>query len=386
MHSPCETSDLLVFSHLRWDFVFGRPQHLLSRFAKHRRVYYIEDAIFGVTKEARLHIRVTHEYVKVVVPYLPEGFDERTTNTSIKMLLEELMQEENIQEFTSLYYNPKALDYSRQLKPAMVLFDCIENHENTDGNEEELFKKAHLVFTNSKTMFDAKKPFHENIYPFPNSVDYNHFSQARMSLVEPDDQMNIPHPRIGFYGVIDQRFNFTLLKKMSELRPEFHFVLVGPVIGIEQSDLPKSANIHYLSKKDYHALPLYLSSWDCTFIPYHVDETTRFTSPSKIPEFLAAGKPLVATSLFNVIHPYADAKLVYVADHPEHFVECIEKSINESIYDPEWLERVDQFLDGNSWDATFRQMAALELHNRIIKNRIPLPAYMDQDLISIGIV
>jgi UDP-galactopyranose mutase len=137
-------------------------------------------------------------------------------------------------------------------------------------------------------------------------------------------------------------------------------------------------------------LPQYFSSWDCSFIPYAINDVARFSGPTKIPEFLASGKPVVSTSIFDIIHPYADAKLIYIADHPEHFVECIEKAINESNYDPEWLERVDQFLEGKSWDATFQQMAGLEIDaikmNKKSINSRYIPAYMDSALISIGIV
>lgn len=383
MNSPCETTDLLVFSHLSWDSVLQRPQHLLSRHAKYRRVYYIEDAVIGITKEARLHIKIAHESVKILVPYLPKGLNEVATNDALKTLLDELIQEEEITNFTTLYYTSKALNYSRHLNPTVVLFDCIDTQSHS--NEEELMKKSHLVFTNSQSLYETKKLHHHNIHALPSSVDYDHFSQSRMSLIEPDDQMNIPHPRIGFYGVIDERFDLTLLKKMAELRPEFHFILIGPIEKIDPASIPVSPNIHYLGKKDYHALPLYLSSWDCAFIPYVINESTRFTSPTKTPEFLASGKPVVSTSIPDVIHPYADAKIIYIADHPEHFVECIERGINESTYDPEWLERVDHFLEGTSWDATFMQMAGLEQIIKKTPKDIRTPAYMDQSLISIGI-
>jgi UDP-galactopyranose mutase len=383
MNSPCETSDLLVFSHLNWDSVLQRPQHLLSRHAKHRRVYYIEEAVIGITKEARLHIKIAHEDVKILVPYLPKGLSESATYEALKKLLDELIQDEGISDFTSLYYTPKALNYSRHLNPITVLYDCMDSQATE--NEDELMQKANLVFTNSQFLYEAKKQNHHNTHLLPSSVDYDHFSQSRMTLVEPEDQMNIPHPRIGFYGVIDERFDLNLLKKMAELRPEFQFIMVGPIAKVDLTSLPMKANIHYLGKKDYHTLPLYLSGWDCTFIPYALNDSTRFSNPTKTPEFLASGKPVVSTSIPDVIHPYADAKIVYIADHPEHFVECIEKAINESTYDPEWLERVDHFLEGKSWDATFIQMANLENKINKVEKNISIPAYMDHALIQIGI-
>ncbi len=188
-------------------------------------------------------------------------------------------------------------------------------------------------------------------------------SRCRLPLIEPDDQMNIPHPRIGFHGIVDKNFNFRLLEKMADLRPEFHFIILGP------KTLPTQSNIHFLGIKDERTLLHYLSGWDCGFIPSLDTEESSFKISALIPELLSAGKPVVSTSIPEVIHPYGDAKLVHIADHPEHFVECIENAINESSYDPEWLERVDQFLDA-SFDEN-------------IVTRVP--AYMDSALISIGI-
>jgi len=188
-------------------------------------------------------------------------------------------------------------------------------------------------------------------------------SRCRLSLIEPDDQVNIPHPRIGFHGLLDQNFNLRLLEKMADLRPEFHFIVLGP------RSLPTQSNIHFLGIKDDNTLPHYLSSWDCGFIPFLDTGEANLKVSTLVQELLAAGKPVVSTSIHEVIHPFADAKLVHIADHPEHFVECIENAINESSYDPEWLERVDQFLDTN-------------IDVKIVTR---VPAYMDSALISIGI-
>ena len=200
------------------------------------------------------------------------------------------------------------------------------------------------------------------------STNLTHFYQARTLLPEPDDQHSISHPRIGFSGVIDERLNLHLLDKMAELRPEFQFILIGPVVRIDPSLLPVRENIHYLGKKNYYKLPQYVSGWDCAFLPFSFHEYDQVPNPTNIPEYLAAGKPVVSTSVPEMVHPYADAKLIYIADHPEHFVESIERAVNESSYDPEWLERVDQYLESYK---------APKPH---------IPAYMDSALKDIGIV
>jgi hypothetical protein len=366
MNTPCETSDLLVFSHLRWDFVFQRPQHLLSRHAKHRRVFYFEEPVFGMTEVPRLHLRETTENVLVVIPYLPSDIAPSKMEAALTDLVDELIYEEELIDFSVWYYTPMALSFSRHLEPRAVIFDCMDELSLFKGApqslidmEAELMKKADVVYTGGHSLYEAKKNGHHNIHPFPSSIDFKHFSQARQKLVEPDDQINIPHPRIGFYGVIDERFNIDLLKEMAALRPDHHFVIIGPVVKIDPRTLPKSTNIHYLGKKEYHALPLYLAGWDCAMMPFALNDSTKFISPTKTPEFLAAGRPVVSTSIKDVVHPYGHHNMVHIADTAEDFVNCIDLAM-EDRKNPEWIDRIDHHLRDNSWDITFQKMAALE--------------------------
>ena len=384
MNSLCETSDLLVFSHLRWDYIFQRQLQVLSRYAKHRRVYFIEEAILGVTNEPRLYIKTADAKLNIIVPYLPNGLSDSEVNTSMRLMLDELLLDEDIENFTTFYYSPKPLIYSSHLKPSLIFFDCMDDERLLSNNE--LINKSNYIFTSSQSLHEDNSSHQYNLHLLPDSFEFAHFEKSRVLLNEPHDQINIPHPRIGYYGVVDEKFNLKLLDKMSDLRPEFQFIIMGPVVGIDSSTLPKKPNIHYLGKKDFQSLPFYLSSWDCAFMPYAHNDATRFTSPTKTAELLASGTPVVSTSIFNVVHPYADAKLIHIADHPEHFVECIEKAINESNYDPEWLERVDQFLEGKSWDSTFKQIADLEMDAKKMVNKRYIPAHMDSALLAIGIV
>ncbi|WP_408098634.1 glycosyltransferase [Peredibacter sp. HCB2-198] len=364
MNTVSETSDLLVFSHLRWDFVFQRPQHLLSRQAKGRRVFYFEEPVFGMTEIPRLHLRETAENVLVVIPYLPTNIDPSKMEAALTDLVDELIYEEELIDYTLWYYSPKALSFSRHLEPKSIIFDYLDHlfyQKDRDQNvEQELLRKADLVFSAGQSIYEEKKHDHHNIHFMPNALDYTHFSQGRMKLVEPDDQINIPHPRIGFYGVIDQRFNFDLIMQMADLRPDFQFVLAGPVVNLDTRTLPRRPNVHYLGKKDYYALPLYLAGWDVTIMPYLQNEMTRFISPMKTMEYLAAGKAVVSTSVPDVIVPFSKKQLVRIADRPKDFIQQIEEAIQEK-NGPEWLDRVDHFLKDQSWDNLHEKMAKLEL-------------------------
>jgi UDP-galactopyranose mutase len=390
MNTLCETTDLLVFSHLRWDFVFQRPQHLLSRHAKHRRVFYFEEPVFGMTELPRLHLRETSENVLVIIPYLPSDIAPSKIEAAMTDLVDELIYEEELIDYTLWYYTPMALAFTRHLEPRATIFDCMDElslfkdaPEALVTMEGELLKKADVVFTGGQSLYEAKKHIHHNIHPFPSSIDFHHFAKARQRLVEPDDQITIPHPKIGFYGVIDERLNIDLLMNIADLRPDYHFIIIGPVVKIDPRTLPRRKNIHYLGKKDYHILPLYVSSWECAIMPFALNEATRFISPTKTPEFLAAGKSVVSTSIRDVVYPYLHRKLIQIADTPDEFVAAIDIAL-EDRKNPEWLDRVDHYLGDNSWDNTFEKMAEMEIRITRPKARAHGPRVMQPLTLNAG--
>ncbi|MEO5996248.1 MAG: glycosyltransferase [Chitinophagaceae bacterium] len=225
-------------------------------------------------------------------------------------------------------------------------------------NEEKLFKNADLVFTGGHSLFEAKKHRHSQIYPFPSSIDKEHFTKARLDMHEPEDQRLIPHPRIGFYGVIDERMDTDLIAKVAREKPEWHFVMIGPVVKIDNNSLPRLSNIHYLGGKSYSELPEYLAGWDIAIIPFALNESTKFISPTKTPEYLAAGKPVISSSIRDVVKPYGENKLVHIADTPEDFISAAEKELKIKDQKP-WLTAVDAFLGENSWDHTWNEMMNL---------------------------
>jgi glycosyltransferase involved in cell wall biosynthesis len=356
--------DLVCFSHLRWNFVFQRPQHLLTRFAKKMRVIFIEEPIYGEGTE-RCDINKTDENVWVVVPYLNQGHAEQENNRKRKELVDKLFTDLEINQYICWYYTPMSLDFSDHLKPALVVYDCMDELSafkfapaGLKENEEKLFKKADLVFTGGHTLYEAKKSRHPDVYPFPSSIDKAHFAQARKAGIDPEDQKSIPHPRFGFYGVVDERFDIDIIDQVAAQRPEWHFVIIGPVVKIDPATLPKKNNIHYLGGKSYDELPAYLSGWDIALIPFALNESTRFISPTKTPEYLSAGKPVISSSIRDVVNPYAENQLVRIADNAEQFISAAEQEL--AITDRQsWLSRVDEFLKENSWDNTWNQMMQL---------------------------
>ncbi len=358
--------DLICFSHLRWNFVFQRPQHLLTRFSNDRRVYYVEEPIFNAIKnEYTIQQDPAYPNVFIVIPQVSVDTPVEERNLILKELIDSLIVNENIETYFIWYYSPMALAWSDHLDPEMIVYDCMDELSafkfapaDLKNIEKELMRISNIVFTGGRSLFEAKKTLHQNIFCFPSSIDKEHFAQARSVNVDPADQESIPHPRLGFFGVIDERLDIDLLDKLSDLRPDWHIVLVGPVVKIDPASLPQKQNIHYLGGKNYKELPAYLSGWDIALLPFAKNESTQFISPTKTPEYLAGGKPVISTSITDVVNPYGINGLVEIADSAEDFICAAERLLNEDSK-VERIKKADHFLANISWDQTYREMAGL---------------------------
>lgn len=356
---------LVCFSHLPWKFVYQRPQHLISRFTKKYVVYYVEECIYS-NEEDGYSLNITNENVIVIVPHLNERLQKKQNAASrIENILKSLFREQSIQSYIFWYYTPMALAYTANFDPLATVYDCMDELSafkfappELKQFEQELFQKAHIVFTGGNNLYKAKKAQHHNIYPFPSSIDKAHFATARNTTTEVEDQSTIPHPRLGFYGVIDERFDIDLIRQAADAKPDWHFILVGPIIKIDPATLPQNENIHYLGSKTYAELPAYLSGWDIALIPFAINDSTRYISPTKTPEYLAGGKPVISTAITDVINPYHDLGLVHIAHHAEELVQMVTAEL-DIIDKSEWLARVDEYLSAISWDATWARMDEL---------------------------
>jgi UDP-galactopyranose mutase len=372
---PGDTTDLVCFSHLRWDFVYQRPQHLLSRCAAKRRVFFVEEPIFS-NCSMRLEVREADSGVHVVVPHLPEGLrSEIAIDAVMKDLTRQLFVEHDIKEYVFWYYTPLALSFTDHFKPIASVYDCMDElsafkgaHSKLPVLEKQLFRQVDLVFTGGQSLYEAKRGQHPAVYAFPSSIDVAHFGKARTAVNDPEDQAHIPHPRLGFFGVIDERFDVELLDEVAAKRPDWNFVIIGPIVKIHPDTLPKHSNIHYLGGKKYNELPDYLAGWDVALLLFARNESTRFISPTKTPEYLAAGKPVISTSIRDVVRPYGEMKLVEITDTADEFIHAAEKLLSRRD-DSEWLQKVDAFLENISWDKTWAQMS--ELIDEVIERKRP---------------
>ncbi|WP_201766023.1 glycosyltransferase family 1 protein [Cesiribacter andamanensis] len=357
--------DLVCLSHLRWDFVYQRPQHLLSRFARHTRVFFVEEPHFDGPETSWLDVSPRDGGVQLVVAHLPHGLSPAQIEAEQRRLLDGFFAEQDLKHYIFWYYTPMSLGFTDHFSPLLTVYDCMDElsafkfaPERLKELEQQLFQKADLVFTGGQSLYEAKQHQHPRVYAFPSSIDKAHFGQARRPLPQPADQAAIAEPRIGFFGVLDERADLDLLAAVADARPDWQLILIGPVVKIDPADLPRRPNLHYLGGKPYTELPAYLSSWQVAMLPFALNESTRFISPTKTPEYLAAGKPVVSTPIRDVVRPYGEQQLVHIAGSPEEFCAAIEQALLQH-QDEEWQARVDAFLSQISWDQTWQGMLSL---------------------------
>jgi glycosyltransferase involved in cell wall biosynthesis len=367
--------NLIVLSHLRWDFVFQRPQHLLTRLAKSFNIFYFEEPVFEAIDQEHLSFSKRADNIWIVVPHMPEGMSAEEIKNTHKQMFDRFMENKNLADYAFWYYTPMALEYSRKYNPDLVIFDCMDELSafkfapvELKNMEKELLKKADVVFTGGHSLYEAKKNQHFNIHPFPSSIDKAHFTKAREYKTCPEDMINTLQPKLGFYGVIDERFDIELIRGMADAKPEWQFILIGPVVKIDPATLPKNKNIHYLGSKSYQELPTYMATWDIALIPFMLNDSTKFISPTKTPEYLAAGLPVISTPIKDVVNPYGKSKLVHIGANADDFIAAAETELKTSSNLKEkWMMQVDSFLMQNSWDKTCNNM--LKLMSEAVENK-----------------
>jgi len=355
---------LIVFCHLRWDFVFQRPQHLMTRLAEHYRILIVEEPVYH---EGQAHLKKTAVAPNITVcqPHTAihaPGFHDDQIPT-LQTLLADLVPEG--EKPVVWFYTPMALPLLQSFEPSLVVYDCMDELAAFRNAPKQLLQResallniADLCFTGGPSLYNSKKERHNNAHCFSSSVDARHFQQARDRSYSHPDQANIPHPRLGFYGVIDERFDTELIREMAAARPDWQIVLVGPVVKIDPAHLPQAANIHYMGQRTYEELPKFLAGWDVCLLPFAMNDSTKFISPTKVLEYMAAELPSVSTPITDVKVPYGD--VVAIAETPDEFIEACERMLNATPEQKASLaERMRAIVARTSWDNTANAMHQL---------------------------
>ena len=374
---PTQSSPLICFSHLRWDFVTQRPQHLMRRFAQSRRVFVWEEHI---SCDHHLPYVEHHPFpsdgVIALRPRIPRGWSRDEVGQALRQLLDTFVATSVRGTPLLWFYTPMMFDFAEHLDASAVVYDCMDElsafrfaDPELLEREARLLDRADLVFTGGFSLYEAKRDRHPDVHLFPSAVDVDHFARARGGLEAPADQRDISGPRLGYYGVIDERLDLPLIAELADRRPDWSLVMVGPVVKIDADELPQRANLHWLGAREYADLPAFLAEWDVALMPFAINEATRFISPTKTPEYLAGGVPVVSTPILDVVRTYGQIEAVGIASDAASFIAACEAALALPRTGA-WRDQADRLLASQSWDNT--QAAMMANIERVFASRSPM--------------
>jgi UDP-galactopyranose mutase len=371
---------IICFSHLRWDFVLQRPQHLMNRFGKSRQVYFFEEFIPTEHHSPYLEFH-PYEGTEIVSirPRLPRHWDEARCEAGLRDLLHMMLRLHRISRPILWFYSPMMFGFACDVEASAVVYDCMDElanfrfaPANLKETEAQLMARADLVLTGGRSLYEARKDRHSNIHAFPSGVETDHFAVVRTGIEPARDTVGLPGKKLGFYGVIDERLDLGLIAALASAKPDWSIIMVGPLAKIGHHDLPSAPNLHFVGQRSYGELPHYLADWDVALMPFAINEATRFISPTKTPEYLAAGLPVVSTPVVDVVAAYRNLPAVQIAASPQEFIAACERAL--SLKQADYLPAVDRMLASMSWDESFRRISAL------------LDAVLDQPSVAVPLV
>lgn len=348
--------DMIVFCHLRWDFVYQRPQHLISRISKERKVLYVEEPVhFEPNEKNAFNLIEVNKKLTILQPRVEKIED-------IGTLLHNYLGN-NIIAF-GWFYSASFVPILNQFLFEKIIYDCMDELSLFRGanpqivaQEKYLLSKADIVFTGGKSLYEAKKIQHKNVFCFPSSVDRHHFEKALNGILKAPD-LPIGKPIIGYYGVIDERIDFNLIEKAASQLPLAAFVLIGPIAKLNLDELPKAHNIYYLGMRPYSELPNYLKGFDIAMMPFAINDATKFISPTKTLEYMAARKPVISTPVYDVVRDYNHC--LSIVNNADSFVDAV-KNILSSDYKVKANRNkiFGEILNNTSWDLTASKMITI---------------------------
>ncbi|WP_029272510.1 glycosyltransferase [Flavobacterium sp. KJJ] len=354
-NETAQNYDMIVFCHLRWQFVYQRPQHIISRMSDNMKVLLIEEPISYDSKEENTaNLTVVNDNLHVLQPKVKDI-------ESIAKILPDYIKNSNpsIGWFYSASFTP-LLDF---FEFETVVYDCMDELSLFKGapeylihQEKYLMANADIVFTGGKSLYESKKQSHSNVYCFPSSVDEKHFAQALNGIEIPQDIANIDTPIVGYFGVIDERIDLKLIQETAKKLPKVFFVMIGPLAKIDESDLPREENIYYLGMKSYNELPNYLKAFDIAMMPFAINDATKYISPTKTLEYMAAGKPIISTKIHDVERDYSNC--VSLVENADEFTDAI-TSLFDKRATSSLQAKYHEILKNTSWDATAEKMQSI---------------------------
>ncbi len=358
--------DLVVLSHLRWTWVWQRPQHVVSRLAAQRRAagartFFVEEPSPCDVEEPRLRheerdgiTRVWLDIPRKVGERIPSYDDPRAV--AMPELLVRYLADEGASPSPDVWlYTPMALDIALAIEPGRLVYDVMDDLASFKDAPEGLVLRQRRLLALADVVLTGGPSLHRSIrrqgaahaHLFRSGVETSHYARSR--------DLRTPHERpvAGYVGVIDERLDLDLLADLAARLPDWTIRVVGPIAKIDPADLPGAPNFEYPGQVGYDVLPEVMAGFDVALMPFAINEATRSISPTKTLEYLAAGLPVVSTRVPDVVADYDH--VVALADDGEQFAAACQRVLDD---DPDQRDtHVRPLRQRQEWDHIATEMA-----------------------------
>ena len=291
---------------------------------------------------------------------LPFGTCRVVLNNIRKKKITSMLKSMGIERLALYLWRPNYAHYLGKFNEEVVCYHVDDEYSfsdvesKIDEKEYYLLNNADLVFIHSKTLLEKKGRINPETYYVPNGVDFNHYRRiVEDKSLEPNEIDSIPHPRIGYVGWIKHQIDLEILLKIARLRKDWSIVLVGPIntghadVGQYVNALKREKNVYFIGGQKPQDLPKYIKKMDVCLMCYKKTFYTNFIYPMKLHEYLACGKPVVATSLENLKE---FESVLSFANSIEEWIDKIDQALKE-IESNDHYERRVAVARQNSWDA-----------------------------------
>jgi glycosyltransferase involved in cell wall biosynthesis len=335
--------------HLRWDGVWQRPHHLLTRLARRVPVIVVEEP--HAAHEDRDEVRRFGE-LSVIRPLRRRGWGEPLIDAQALASARALA---GARRCGAWLYTPMMSEIVETFAASPVVYDAMDDLANFDfapagmrEREAALLERADAVFAGGRTLYENRRAYGPKVRCHPSGVELERF--AADAGPHPLAAM-LAGPVFAYVGVIDERLDYHLIAALADAFPAGHVILAGPVVKVDPARLPQRPNVHYTGRLPYDSLPSLLAGVDVALMPFAINRATASISPTKTLEYFAARTPVVSTPVADVVAAYDG--IAYIAAGGAAFVAAVREALHAP---PERIERGFAAAAAETWDAIFARM------------------------------
>ena len=374
--------DIVVFAN-DWGNDPMSKKHLVRRLSKHNRILWVESLgnrapRVGARRDLRRIAMKLGAFVRdmvgplrqpepnvwvltpLAVPRYGDPTIDRINRVIVTATVRAAMRRLHFERPITYTFTPPSVWAAGHLGEERLVYHCVDDFSAFEGAsqaivryEEELCRRADAIIACSQPLFESRGQWNPNTFLLRHGVEYAHFARALdPELSEPDDLAGIPHPRIGFHGLIAEWVDLRLLRLVADAMPDAHIVLIGQA-NRALRELEGAPNMHHLQRKPYEQLPAYCKGMDVAVLPFAPGPLTAASNPLKLREYLSAGLPVVATDI-----PEARALIpagVRVARDDTEFLAQIQAALLAPGPDAARSAR----MAGETWDAKAEEVSRI---------------------------